>query len=109
VVRHILPACEYVRLSDVAYAEVCQWVAELSDLGLAPSTVRYSHRVFSLMMSHAVRDGRLARNPADGVKLPKITRGEPMFLDHGQGSSSPRQPRLTGCSSGSWRTSAAVG
>jgi integrase len=84
VARHILPAWESVRLSDVAYADVCQWVAELSDLGLAPSTVRYSHRVFSLMMSHAVRDGRLARNPADGVLLPKITRGEPMFLDHGQ-------------------------
>jgi integrase len=66
------------------HADVCQWVAELSDLGLAPSTVRYSHRVFSLMMSHAVRDGRLARNPAEGVRLPKITRGEPMFLDHGQ-------------------------
>jgi integrase len=84
VTRHILPAWENVRLSDVAYADVCQWVTELSDLGLAPSTVRYSHRVFSLMLTHAVRDGRLARNPAEGVKLPKITRGEPMFLDHGQ-------------------------
>ncbi|MGH3308005.1 MAG: hypothetical protein ACRDOX_09995, partial [Nocardioides sp.] len=28
--------------------------------------------------------GRLARNPAEGVRLPKITRGEPMFLEHGQ-------------------------
>jgi integrase len=84
VTRHILPAWESVQLSDVAYADVCQWVAELSALGLAPSTVRYSHRVFSLMLTHAVRDGRLARNPADGVQLPRITRAEPMFLDHGQ-------------------------
>jgi integrase len=84
VTRHILPAWENVRLSDVSYADVCQWVAELSDLGLAPSTVRYSHRVFSLMLTHAVRDGRLARNPAEGVRLPKVGRGEPRFLDHGQ-------------------------
>ena len=84
VKRHILPAWEKVRLSDVSYADVCQWVAELSELGLAPSTVRYSHRVFSLMLTHAVRDGRLARNPAEGVKLPRVTRGEPRFLDHAQ-------------------------
>jgi len=84
VTRHILPAWENVRLSEVSYADVCQWVAELSDLGLAPSTVRYSHRVFSLMLTHAVRDGRLARNPAEGVRLPKVGKGEPRFLDHGQ-------------------------
>jgi integrase len=84
VIRHILPAWENVRLSDVAYADVCRWVAELSELGLAASTVRYSQRVFSLMLTHAVRDGRLSRNPAEGVKLPKIIRGEPRFLDHGQ-------------------------
>src|SRR5262245_30787047 len=68
--RHVLPAWENVRLSDVSYADVCTWVNELSELGLAPATVRYAHRVFSLMLTHAVRDGRLARNPAEGVRLP---------------------------------------
>ena len=84
VTRHILPAWDNVRLSDVSYADVCQWVAELSEAGLAPSTVRYAHRVFSLMLAHTVRDGRLARNPAERVRLPKVVRGEPTFLDHGQ-------------------------
>ena len=40
--------------------------------GLAPATVRYAHRVFSLLLTHAVRDGRLARNPAEGVRLPRV-------------------------------------
>jgi integrase len=84
VTRHILPAWDNVRLSDVSYADVCQWVAELSEAGLAPSTVRYAHRVFLLMLAHAVRDGRLARNPAERVRLPRVVRGEPTFLDHGQ-------------------------
>src|SRR5690606_20072502 len=34
--RHVFPAWEKVRLCDVAYADVCRWVTELSDLGLAP-------------------------------------------------------------------------
>ena len=36
------------------------------------------------MLTHAVRDGRLARNPAERVRLPKVAKGEPRFLDHGQ-------------------------
>lgn len=82
--RHVLPAWENVPLNAVTYAEVCSWVAELTDLGLAPATVRYAHRVFSLLLTHAVRDGRLARNPAEGVRLPRVARSEPVFLDHAQ-------------------------
>ena len=82
--RHVLPAWEDVPLNAVSYAEVCSWVAELTELSLAPATVRYAHRVFSLLLTHAVRDGRLARNPAEGVRLPRVARSEPVFLDHGQ-------------------------
>jgi integrase len=57
-------------------------VTELSDLGLAPATVRYLHRVFSLMLTHPVRDGRLVRNPAEGVPLPRVVKKVPVFLDH---------------------------
>jgi integrase len=46
--------------------------------------VRYAHSVLSLVLAHAVRDGRLSRNPADGVRLPRVVREEPIFLDHDQ-------------------------
>jgi integrase len=51
----------------------------LSD-GLRPGSVRQTHRVLSLILDAAVEDGRLGRNPARGVKLPKPVRQEPRFL-----------------------------
>ncbi|SFF59402.1 Site-specific recombinase XerC [Actinoplanes philippinensis] len=37
-----------------------------------------------MILGHAVRDGRIFRNPADGVRLPRVLREEPVFLDHAQ-------------------------
>ena len=36
------------------------------------------------MLDLAVRDGRLPRNPATGVRLPRAEKGEPVFLTHTQ-------------------------
>ena len=49
-----------------------------------PATARYVHRVFSLLLELAVRDGRLASNPANGVRLPRAQRSEKRFLSHQQ-------------------------
>lgn len=82
--RHVFPTWEPVPLASVAYSDVAAWVADLVAGGLAPATVRYAHRVFSLSLAHAVRAGRLARNPAEGVPLPRLVRKPAVFLDHGQ-------------------------
>jgi integrase len=82
--RQILPTWRDSALSAVSYAEVAAWVQRLTASGLAPATVRYAHRVLSLVLDHATRDGRLSRNPASGVRLPRIVREEPVFLDHDQ-------------------------
>jgi integrase len=42
--------------------------------------VRYIHRVLFLVLELAVRDGRLSRNPAAGVRLPKVATAEKRFL-----------------------------
>ena len=42
--------------------------------------MRQAHRVFALLLGLAVRDGRIPRNPADRVPLPRVTRDEPRFL-----------------------------
>ncbi len=80
----VLPVWQRVALSAVTHADVNEWVRRMTAAGLAPSTVRQAHRVFSLVLSLAVRDGRLPRNVASGVRLPRVGRAEKVFLTHAQ-------------------------
>jgi integrase len=100
--EHIKPRWRDVELSKVTHSDVQSWVAELTakkkplrgrsitqkDRAAAPmlsaNTVQKIYRVFSSMLTLAVQDGRLLRNPADGVKLPKIVRKPQRFLTHEQ-------------------------
>ncbi len=80
---HVLPRWAPVRLADVAHSDVQAWVSQLGRTA-APATVRKNFRVLSLILALAVKDGRLARNPADGVNLPRVTVAERRYLSHGQ-------------------------
>src|SRR4051812_18258395 len=51
--------------------------------GLAPATIRQAFRVLSLVLSHAARSGRLARNPSDGWLCLGLT-SRTSFLTHAQ-------------------------
>ena len=62
-----------VRLSNVSHADVQAWVTTLSRTS-SPATVRKVHRVLSLILDLAVRDGRLARNVAEKINLPRPAR-----------------------------------
>src|SRR5665648_938019 len=55
---------EYVdpALARIGHADVAAWVADLSVSGLSASSVRHAHRVLSLLLALAVRDGRISRN-----------------------------------------------
>ncbi|MEP7178803.1 MAG: tyrosine-type recombinase/integrase [Pseudonocardiales bacterium] len=77
---NVLPQWRDARLADVTHGDVAAWIATLTASGLAPSTVRQIHRVFSLSLTLAVRDGRMARNPADHVPLPRARKREKVFL-----------------------------
>jgi integrase len=81
--EHIDPRWSRVRLADVSHTEVQSWVMNLSAQRSA-ATVRKVHRVLSLILALAVKDGRLARNPAAGVNLPRVVEGERRYLTHGQ-------------------------
>jgi hypothetical protein len=74
---HVRPRWAKVRLSDVTHAEVQRWLARLD---LAPATVRKMHRVLSMIMACAMKDGRLAVNPAAGVSLPRVREPEKRYL-----------------------------
>lgn len=82
--NQILPVWERVPLSAVTHTDVGEWIRRMSEAGLAPSTVRQAHRVFSLVLAEAVRDGRLPRNVATGVRLPRVGKAEKIFLTHAQ-------------------------
>lgn len=80
---HIVPRWGNVYLSSVTHADVQTWVSSLTGQ-LAATSVAKVHRVFSLMLAWAVRDARLARNPAEGVRLPRPALPDHRYLDHAQ-------------------------
>ena len=78
--RQVLPRWGSVPLARVSHADVAAWVAALSASGLSPRTVHKAHRVLSLVLNLAVRDRRIAVNPASGVHLPRSPQGHRRFL-----------------------------
>jgi integrase len=81
--KHIRPRWGTTRLADVTHAEVQSWVTKLSHAS-EPATVRKIHRVLSLILTLAVRDSRLLRNPAADIKLPRPQSTEQRYLTHEQ-------------------------
>jgi len=80
--KHVFPRWGSTPLLKVAHEDVAVWVSGLLESGLTPATVRYVHRVFSLLLDLAVRSSRIPRNPATGVRLPRVQMAEKRFLSH---------------------------
>jgi integrase len=78
----IEPTWGNVPLSSVTHGNVAEWVADMSRDGLSASRVRQSYHLLSAMLSDAVKDQRLASNPATGLKLPRMPRTEDRYLTH---------------------------
>ncbi|MEO9240258.1 MAG: site-specific integrase [Jatrophihabitantaceae bacterium] len=81
--EHVAPRWGRVKLSDVRHADVQAWVSDLA-ANRSPSTAIKAHRVLSLVLSLAVRDGRLVRNPADGMSLPREVQRDRRYLSHAE-------------------------
>lgn len=82
---HLVPAFGPRPIGDLTHAEVASLVARLlaGEEGRRPlsaSSVRQVHRTLSLVLGFAVRDGRLARNVAEGVPLPRAAKPDKRFL-----------------------------
>jgi integrase len=73
-----------VPLVGITNAEVVAWVASMRSAGLSASRVRQAYHLFSAMLEAAVRDRRLASNPAAAVDLPRLPRKERRYLDHAE-------------------------
>jgi integrase len=81
VTKWIKPRWGTTPLAKIEHEDVAEWI---SGIRLAPASVVYIHRVFSLIMELAVRGGRIPRNPAVGVRLPKVGKSEKRFLTREQ-------------------------
>jgi integrase len=81
--EHIKPGWAKVRLENVSHADVQAWVTGLA-VTRSPSTVRKVHRTLSLILDLAVRDGRLGRNVAEKINLPRPVRHEQRHLSISQ-------------------------
>ncbi|MEZ0354097.1 tyrosine-type recombinase/integrase [Mycobacterium sp. pR1184] len=60
-------------LNKITREYIQEWVNRLTGAGKKPSTVRHAFWTVRMVLEQAVVDGRLAKSPADYVKLPKET------------------------------------
>ena len=70
-------------LNAITHSEIQSWISD-ENSRVGARTVRSYHRVFSMILKYAVRDGRLGRNPADGIRLPRIRPKKHPYLTHAQ-------------------------
>lgn len=80
---YVVPRLGHVRLVDLSpqriqgvYAELLQSGKRNGD-GLAPRSVSQVHKTLHRALGDAVRWHKLARNPADGVRGPRVEKREP--------------------------------
>lgn len=77
--NRIKPRWEHVPVGEVTRRDVQDWVNDLAD-ELAPKTVRTIHGIFSGALKLAVLENCLSSNPCNGVQLPKVRRGEKVYM-----------------------------
>ncbi len=77
---HIIPALGGRPLASLRRAHIEEWA---KGLPLAPQSVAGVFQTLATMLASAVDDERIARNPATGARLPKITTAPlvPMTVD----------------------------
>jgi integrase len=68
--NHILPTFGERPIASIRTSEVQAWVRSRTEV-LAPATVELVFRIFSAILSAAVDDRLIARNPCTGVRLPR--------------------------------------
>lgn len=73
-----------VAVAEIRTAAVRAWVAALKADGLGVPGIENAFGLLRQLLSAAVEDGRIPRNPCDGVKLPKRQHADRGYLTHAQ-------------------------
>jgi integrase len=78
--NHILPRLGHLPLTRIDRALLRSWVADLQAKGLAPATIVKIAQLAHAALDAAVDERLIARNPASGLKLPRVESKEMRFL-----------------------------
>lgn len=76
----IVPTFGDVQLAKVTRSAVAEWVAAMTAEGLSPSRTRNAYNVLAAALDNAVAEGKIGRNVARGVELPRERPAEHRFL-----------------------------
>ncbi|OMC12027.1 hypothetical protein A5735_14340 [Mycolicibacter heraklionensis] len=76
---HVQPRWATTQLAEINYSDVQAWITELATKRKATLVITV-YSVLARILDDAVRDRRLAANPARGVKLPTRARRKNVYL-----------------------------
>ena len=81
---HILPHIGKIRLEDLRLSKIERLYSDLLGSGVSVRTVRLVHAVLHVALVKAINYGHIARNPAHGASLPRLSHSEMNVLDADQ-------------------------
>jgi integrase len=76
----LLPVFGKSKLTSITHNQIGQWIARELESGSGAVVIKRSHGVLRQILNAAVLDGRLNRNPAIGVPLPRTKAREKKAL-----------------------------
>ena len=77
---HLLPSFGQYRLTQLTNNQIGQWVANEHKAGTGAVTLKQCMGLMKLILNSAIADGRLTRNAAQGIKLPRAMKAEKRAL-----------------------------
>jgi integrase len=81
---HVADKWGVLEVTKVLPPDVKAWVADLVDAGTGVPTIENALGVLRMVLKDAVEDGRLIRNPCDGINAPKRQHKSRAYLTHQQ-------------------------
>jgi integrase len=78
--NRVLPVFGETRVSAITQLDVRRFVADLAAAGDEPGTIRNTFNVLRLVFGTALGSGAIRTNPCAGVRMPRSTRDEMLFL-----------------------------
>ena len=70
---HVIPKFRSTPIAQVGQLDVQAWVSGMQSDGLSPSRIRQAKQVLGALMKTAHRSGYIARDPTEGIRLPRET------------------------------------
>lgn len=76
----VAPTIGHLPLTSVTDTTIARWVNDLEESGASGKTIANKHGFLAGALNHAVRAGKLAKNPCDHTRLPRTDSDEMVFL-----------------------------